>query len=417
MIFMYFTNSKPLGGNLKQRYWDFLVNEMYSENGEQKTAQILSFDTLQEEYFKIPENTNNTNFLYCDMQKQNTDLQNVIKSLCLVMQCGKSRIGTAGLKDKRAVTCQRISIYQPNVELLKKFGSKMVKLHDFRWREAKVDIGDLIGNSFTIIIRDIDKEEKEIKEIIESFSKDLANGTPNKFGEQRFGGIRDVTHEVGRLFIEGKTKEAVLHYLTKTVDRESQEVKDARALVAEGKYKESLKKFPKLGYRYERAIIDKLAKTENDFTNAWSQLPKNISYLFTHAYQSYIFNKYLDLRIKTYGKESLKPQDGDILDESGNVLGQLFGYDSEFSKGKVGELEKQVLKDENVTLDMFNVKHFPQMSVSGTKRPISLQVYDFKLLEIIDDEFNPGKKCAKVSFWLDKSNYATTVLEELMKNA
>ncbi len=412
---MYFTNSEALGGKLKYRYWDFIVQEVYLENDEKKISELVDFETLQKEYTKIPDNKDNLDFLYFDMQKINQDLQNVIKSLALTMRCGKSRFGNAGLKDKRAVTSQRLSIYQPDLELLKKFGRSSIKLHNFRWHENKLDIGDLIGNKFIIIIRDVNKTDDEIKQIIDEFKTQVSNGIPNKFGEQRFGGIRDVTHEVGKLFVEGKTKEAVLHYLTKTVDAESEQVKEARQLVLDGKYKEALKKFPRDGYRYELAILDKLSKLENDFNGAWMQLPKAITYLFTHAYQSYLFNKYLDLRITEFGKKALDPQDGDILDEDGNVLGPLFGYDFKLAEGKIGELEKRILDEDSLTLDLFKIKNFPQMSVSGTRRAIKLNVYDLELIEISDDEFFENAKSVKLSFCLDKANYATTVLEELLK--
>ena len=36
----------------------------------------------------------------------------------------------------------------------------MIKLFDFYWHDTKIDLGDLKGNEFTIIIRDIDLPKK-----------------------------------------------------------------------------------------------------------------------------------------------------------------------------------------------------------------------------------------------------------------
>ena len=412
---MYFTNSEPINGKSKFRYWDFLVQEKYFENGNINLSKILDFETDQKDFFKdLKEDESYRDYLYFEMQKINTDVQNVIKTFSQILQIGKSKISYAGLKDKRGVTSQRMCIYKPNIDLLKKFDWKMVKIHSFRWSDERIGIGDLESNCFTIIIRQIDLD-KDLDKIMTDFKNQIKNGITNKFGSQRFGGIRNITHRVGKLIINGKIEEAIMLYLGETNDKEFEDIKKARALIRENKFKEALKAFPRKGFRYERAILDRLNKDPNDFVNAWLQLPKTITFLFSHAYQSYLFNKYIDLRIKMFGKDALEPQEGDVLDEEGFVLGPLFGYDFEFADGKIGDLEKQILKEDNITLEEFKVKYFPQMSVAGARRRIKLMVEDFKYLEKGKDEFSENKQYVKISFCLPKSSYATIVLDELMK--
>ena len=115
-------------------------------------------------------------------------------------------------------------------------------------------MGDLKGNEFTIIIRDIDLP-KEIENIFNEFVLETRNGIPNYFGEQRFGGIRQVTHKVGKLIFEGKLKDAILLYLGQTHDKESDEIKEARELAKLERYNEALK-FKGKEFRYERAILN-----------------------------------------------------------------------------------------------------------------------------------------------------------------
>ena len=412
---MYFTNSKPLGGRSKFRYWDFIVKEVYYENNKNNVSEIIDFETDQQELYKFPKDQKD--YLYFNMQKINTDLQHFVKNMALVLRCGKTKISFAGLKDKRGVTSQRFCIYNPDVELMKKYNRNMVKLFNFRWSDEKLEIGSLIGNDFILTIRNIDHDEKKIKKIVTDFEKQIVVGIPNNFGEQRFGGPRDVTHEVGRLLIQEKTKDAVMLYLTKTYDREDEEVKKVREIISNGEFVEAIKQLPKRSFRYERAILHALIKNPNDFHNAWLQLPKNITYLFSHAYQSHLFNKYLELRIKKFGKHALDAQKGDVLDDEGNVMGPLFGYQFELATDKVGELEKEILKEENMTLADFRVNNFPQMSVSGARRKIKLDIHNFKFEESGKDEHFEDKNYAKISFWLEKGNYATTVLDELIKDA
>ncbi len=405
---MYFTNTKPLKGTMKHRYSDFIVQEIDFQGN---ICRNLPEGIIEE--MNIPENIENKQFLHLTMQKANFDVQNVVKGLALNQKCGKNRIGFAGLKDKRGITSQRISIFEPNIEQLKKFKQNMIKLFDFYWYDTKIDLGDLKGNFFTLIIRDIDLSKEEIEEIFYKFKEQIKDGIPNYFGEQRFGGIRQVTHKVGKLLFQGELKEAVLLYLSATHEKEKEDIKEARELAKQEKYNEAFKKFQGMEFRYERAILNSLIKEPNDFVKAFQQLPKNLMILFPHAYQSYLFNKYLDLRISK-GLFNTKLNDDVIIDNE--IQGPLFGFEYNITEGKNGELIKQVLLDEQIDLDFFKVKNFPQMSVQGSNRNISLQINDLQLLEIKDDEFFPEKRSLKISFSLIKNSYATTVLNELMKN-
>lgn len=404
---MYFTKTKPLNGTMKHRYSDFIVQEVSFDN---KLCRNLPEGVI--EAINIPENVENKQFLHFTLQKTNFDVQNVVKGLALNQKCGKNRIGFAGLKDKRGITSQRISIFEPNIEQLKKFKQNMIKLLDFYWHDNKIDLGDLNGNAFTIIIRDIDLSKDEIANIFNEFVLEIKDGIPNYFGEQRFGGIRQVTHKVGKLIFEGKLKEAILLYLGQTHEKESVEIQEARELAKEEKYNESFKKFKGNEFRYERAILNSLIKEPNDFVKAFQQLPKNLMILFPHAYQSYLYNKYLALRISK-GLFNTKLEDDVIIDNE--IQGPIFGFEYNIPKGKNGDLQKQVLEDENISLEQFKVKNFPQMSVQGSYRNISLQITNLELLEIKEDEFFSGKNCLKISFSLTKNSYATTVLNELMK--
>lgn len=406
---MYFTKTKPLKGTIKHRYSDFIVKEIDLNS---KVCRTVSEDFNEE--IIIPENPQNKSYLHCTMQKINVDVQNAIKSLSLFLQCGKSRISFAGLKDKRGITSQRISIFEPNIEKLKTFKYKQIKLFDFSWEDNKIDLGNLNGNEFVIIVRDIDLSKEEIMKLFDDFKLQVKKGIPNYFGEQRFGGIRQITHKVGKLLFEGKTKDALLLYLGQTNDKESEEIKSARELTKEGKYVEAFKKFKGNEFRYERAILNSLIKEPNDFLKAFQQLPKNLMILFPHAYQSFLYNKYLDLRIKK-GFFNVKLDD-DVI-ENNEIQGPIFGYDFLISNGENGNLEKQILNEENINLEQFKVQNFPQMSVQGLNRNISLQINNLQLLEIKEDEFFLGKNCLKISFNLTKNSYATVVLNELMKNS
>lgn len=407
----YYTTTLALKGTMKHRYTDFVVQEIF-ENG----VICRTFPEGVSEEVVIPENPYNKQFLHCTMQKVNVDVQYAIKSLALNQKFGKTRFGFAGLKDKRGITSQRISIYEPNIEQLKKFNYKQIKLFDFSWEDAQINIGDLKGNVFNIVIRDLDFSKEELQNIFDKFKLETLNGIPNYFGDQRFGGIRQITHQVGKLLFQNKTKEAVLLYLSKTNDKEDENTCEARILAGQEKYLEAFKKLRGREFRYERAILNALIKEPNNFVNAFKQLPKNLVILFPHAYQSYLFNKYLDLRIQKLGTNYLNKFIDDKI-ENNEIMGPIFGYEYQLSKGENGALENEILKAEDMTLEGFKVSSFPEISVQGMTRQINLRINDLQLLSIEDDEYFLGKRALRMSFSLTKNSYATVVLNELMKNS
>ena len=110
----------------------------------------------------------------------------------------------------------------------------------------------------------------------------------------------------------------------------------------------------------------------------------------------------------------LKKISGDVLIE-GKPSAALFGFESEIAEGKTGEIEKKILEAEGVKLEDFKVSEMPEVSSKGSRKGIVLIPEKIKLIETGKDEFNEGKLSAKISFSLEKGNYATTVLRELMK--
>ncbi len=399
---------------IKQRYEDFKVQEI--SNG--KKAGIKEFSISLEDYGQKIEKEldelqgERKEQLKCVMQKRITEMQFALKSISNKQGFSIKRLGFAGTKDKRAVTSQFITIFDPDLDRLKQFKDRNILLHSFEWSDKKLELGDLDKNYFEIIIRGID-EKKDLKKITLQIKKDITKGIPNSFGEQRFGSIRSSNHLIGKLFFEGKTKEAVELFLTGISGNEPENTIKARELAKQGNFKDAIRIFPKEN-KYEKAILNALIKNPNDYNNAWNQIPKTLAYLFVHAYQSYLFNLYLEKRVQEF-KNPLEPQKGDILDSEGFVLGPLYGHSTEFAKDKIEDLEKSILDQEQFSLPTFKIANFPMMSVEGTRRKIKLEVEDFKVLEISTDEFNENCQALKISFILDKGNYATTVTEEIIK--
>ncbi|HRT04001.1 MAG TPA: tRNA pseudouridine(13) synthase TruD [Candidatus Diapherotrites archaeon] len=412
MNFKYITTSPGLGGRIKQYAEDFVVSEI-GKDYETNVLYLPNKKVVDIDWSEIFQKKGDNQFLILDLEKYNLSTTTAINKIARFLRISKQRINYAGLKDKRAITSQRISIYDPSQERVSICFFRDIKLYNPQWSNKRIEIGDLLENKFVVTIRNIDLSEDQIKQIVfQAFSEIEKNGLINYFGEQRFGGVREITHLVGKHFLKKEYKEGVLLYLTYINDLEKEDIKNARKELANDlNFKKHAAYFPtKTGY--ERAILNYLANHPDDFLGAIKVLPKSIQYLFIHAYQSYLFNELINLRFeKGYGLNQI---DGDkvVNDE---VYLPLFGFESVFSDGLAGDLEKEVLSKEGVSFKDFYNKDYGVLSSKGDWRLLRIKAKDLMLHEISADELNEHKKKAVVSFRLDKGQYATVVLRELIK--
>ncbi len=434
-IWFYFTRTEGTGGVIKTKPADFYVREITNRE-EGKEGK----------------------YLIVELTKQNWDMNGVINEISRRLRVSRNRIGFAGTKDKFAVTTQKISIWGTDIaeKELERIRIADVALKLIGRSNKAVSLGDLYGNEFEIVIRDIEGSKKEIKRNIEAITSEIENagGVPNFFGVQRFGIRRPITHTVGKHLIKGEIKEAVMSYIADIFAGESEDAKRARLLCKEGgvkELKEGLKAMPPF-LRYEKAMLNELIKSESideaNFLSAFSVLPKNLQKLFVHAYQSYLFNLVLSHRMKQnlpfnealvgdvvcfrnkFGLAEIHKDRVERITENkveginrlikrgrAFVTAPVFGYETEFAEGVEGEIERKVLEDEGVELNDFYIEKIPEISSKGTRRPILVPV-QVKLSdeEVSDDDMNPGRNKVKLKFFLPKGSYATVVLREYMKN-
>lgn len=393
-ILKYSTGCKGIGGEIKIAPEDFVVEEVWQDG----VIEAKQFREMGLEGTGPKDSAPGTGrFTHFTLEKKDWDLHKVLKYLGNFCGVSKKRFDYSGTKDKFAVTTQRISAWNVPAERLKAFKSRDVWLYDFMLKEKGLLLGDHTGNRFQIVVHGVSGGAKKA---LQGFEKELGS-VPNWFGPQRFGG-RLNSHLVGKEIIKGSLEEAAKIYLCSEGDK-NENAATARAWLAEnwGEFKEALDRFPD-GLRYERAILHHLAVYPSDFANAIRQLPKGVFKIFVHAYQSYLFNLVASKRIGA----GLKAIDGDIL-EGGVPTGPVFGYDCPLAGGEAGEIENEVLGKEGLCLEDFRIKQVPEASGKGVRRPLILQIQDFKY--VLDDD------SMQLNFTLPRGAYATALLIELCK--
>jgi tRNA pseudouridine13 synthase len=354
----------------------------------------------------------------------------------------QNRIGWAGTKDKRALTKQKISIWNIEEVDIVRIQLKDVELKVIGRSNKKISLGDLWGNRFNITVRDINLSQEETLARVKTITHELEKGAPDFFGVQRFGEQRPVTHVVGEAIVRGNFKDAVLTYIARPFPEESSEIKKARKFVQDsGDFKEGLKIYP-ARLSFEKAMMNHLIAHPEDYNGALRVLSPNLQKMFLHAYQSYIFNIILCRRIDA-GLSINEAYDGDIvcfkndfgmpdtsrlqkvnennIEGINNLINRgrafvtapLVGYDTDFAQGRPGEIERTVVSELNIEIPGFKVSEMPELSSKGLRREIILQ---FKPeFCVTEDEINTGQTKLILQFSLQKGGYATSILREYLK--
>ncbi|WP_202320091.1 tRNA pseudouridine(13) synthase TruD [Archaeoglobus neptunius] len=398
----YITRTAGMGGKIKEDPDDFYVEEIadlkLSEDGD---------------------------YLILKVKKRNWDTLNFARVLSNALGISQKRVSFAGTKDKRALTVQYYAVKGVKKEDVERIVIKDAGIEVVGYSRRRLQLGDLLGNIFRVRVQgcgDGDIFQKTKEELEEK-------GTPNFFGLQRFGSVRYITHEVGKLILQGNYREAFWVYVAKPFKGENEEIQKIRRELWETRDpRYGLKELPRY-LRYERVLLQKLreGKTEE---GALLSLPKNLKMMFVHAYQSYIFNKLLSERLRSFG--SLKevtegdsacyltfktmPTFSDCSEVSANLPRvrylikeriaslalPLVGYNSEL-KGW-SRIALEFLHQDDLDLESFKTGH-KEFSSSGSYRAADM------LIEISRISFD-GQI---FEFYLPKGCYATVLLREFLK--
>ncbi|RZL35445.1 MAG: tRNA pseudouridine(13) synthase TruD, partial [Rubrivivax sp.] len=124
--------------------------------------------------------------IWLDVEKNGANTVFVAQQLAAAAGVQDFDVGYAGLKDRYAVTRQWFSIYFPKGETpdLTQLQHPEFKVLGQTRHVKKLRPGDLQGNRFRIVLRDLTGERGAIEANLQAVA---TQGVPNYFGAQRFG--------------------------------------------------------------------------------------------------------------------------------------------------------------------------------------------------------------------------------------
>ncbi|XP_078250470.1 pseudouridylate synthase 7 homolog isoform X1 [Pogona vitticeps] len=388
---------------------------------------------------------------YCHfvLYKENKDTMDAINVLSKFLRVKPNIFSYMGTKDKRAITVQEIAVLRITAQRLAHLNKCLMnfKLGNFSYKNHPLKLGELQGNHFTVVLRNITGTDEQIQQAMQSL-KEI--GFINYYGMQRFGTTAIPTYQVGRAILQNNWDEVIDLILKPRPGAEKGYLVKCREEWAKKKDPvAALKKLP-MKRCVEGQLLWGLSKYGlKNIVSAFGIIPRNNRLMYIHSYQSYVWNNMVSKRIEEYG---LKAVPGDLILKGGtavyieegeadsytihDVVMPLPGFDVIYPKHKIGEAYKEMLAADN--LDISNMKHkIRDYSLSGAYRKIiirpqnvswDLVTYDDPKIPLFTTDLDKlegklpavlateGKyKALKMEFSLPPSTYATMAIREVLK--
>jgi tRNA pseudouridine13 synthase len=310
-------------------------------------------------------------FLYLWIEKRGQGAEYFTRQIAKRLAITVSEVGTAGLKDRHAVTRQWVSVPVSSEARLGQVDGDGIRVLRVERHSNKLRPGHLRGNQFRVVIRGL-AAGIDLPNVVNAVIQRIRDqGLPNFYGEQRFG-------------------------------REGETLKLGLSLLNDG-----VSPAETCGRRRDRLnpFLRKLALS---------------------AVQAALFNQYLSIRMAQgclrrvlLGDVMAKwPFGGmfvaeDVAAEQARFdhreivsAGPIFGRKTFPARHQAAEREAAVLADARLSRESFG--RFGKLMV-GTRRHNLVYVDDLNASLQLDD--------LQLTFSLPAGSYATVLLRELMKNA
>jgi len=145
-------------------------------------------------------------FLYLWIEKRGMGAEFFARQVAKRLGIGAGEVGTAGLKDRHAVTRQWVSVPVLAEAKLTVLDGDGIRVLQVSRHTNKLRPGHLHGNRFRILVRDVDTaNEANLPALLDRLKH---HGLPNFYGRQRFG--RDgETLRLGLALLRGETERKV----------------------------------------------------------------------------------------------------------------------------------------------------------------------------------------------------------------
>ncbi|XP_066936007.1 pseudouridylate synthase PUS7L-like [Clytia hemisphaerica] len=384
-------------------------------------------------------------------RKENIELLHALNSLAKVLKVDAGQIKYAGIKDKKAVTYQFLSVSGAKVSDLKSvstFGSLQWKVvGEPTLVDDELRLGDLSGNHFEIVVKDVqpvEGSENDVKNGISSAIEAIkTNGFLNYFGEQRFG-IDLSTALIGKHLFTGEFIKALNFVFAPLMPEESKSetldvVEKAKQMFHVDKNIDgALKMMPNFKVRECQMLkaLKRYSYCENGCVKAFMNIPFAARLFYLHSYCSYVWNRTLSIRVERFGFDVLEGdlvQDGEsvrpIMAEEvkkfhfRDVLLPFPGSNIMYPENETRVIMDNLLREDGLQAKQLNVRRLGIAHIPGSyRRVLSFSnELEYKFMEVCeaseDGKTSESNLDLCLEFILPPSTYATILLREILNSS
>ncbi len=399
---------EPIHASIKERPEDFLVDE------------LPLFDPCGE-----------GEHLYVGVQKRGVDHQEMVARLSRHFGVPTASIGTAGMKDRHAITLQTASIHLCNRQApaVDPQWDDMGIIWTMRHRH-RIRRGQLRGNRFSIRLRSIDP--LLVPTIWRRMQSLVETGLPDAYGPQRFG-VFQTNHVLGWCLLHGEWDRFIAVMLGEGSTQDSPRLERARELAASGQFQDAAALLGG-GQRNERRILLACAKGR-PIPMAIHAAGAQALEFFVSGIQSAVFNHVVDRRLEagTIHRAVL----GDILWRPGahgrfhfdearasdptqrvdiearlaagelSASGPLFGTEMDEPAGDVSAMEHAAMAAYGLDGGAWKSSQYAPL---GTRRPLRVPIRNPHVEATMDEHGGS----IRLAFDLPAGAFATSLLHELL---
>ena len=357
--------------------------------------------------------------LYLTIEKRGITTLEAIRRIASGLRIPERDIGYAGMKDSVGVTRQIVSVQRVRPEDVVGRNLDGVAVVSAVRHCNKLKLGHLKGNHFRIVVRGVTAEAAVNAGAVIALL--LKRGVPNFFGYQRYG-AQGNSHLIGAAMLRRDWRCAVDRLIGEPVAVRDPEWQAAIVAYQQGDVAGALRMMPR-HLRGERDILQRLVGRPDVWDKAFGVVHPRMKKLYLSAYQSYLFDTVVEQRLS--GIDSLLTGDlawkhvngACFLVEDREVeaaraaqfeisaTGPMFGSKMKQPGGTTLALERQVLADEGIDLEAFDLG--TGLRMEGERRPLRIPLVD-PLCSCDGDNL-------LLEFSLPKGSYATSVLREILK--
>ncbi|UMM35475.1 hypothetical protein L5515_008078 [Caenorhabditis briggsae] len=375
------------------------------------------------------------------MCKENKETSYACQLIAKFLNIGPNNIKTHGIKDKRGVTAQRVSVTKVLESKILDLNSRLrgIKVFGCEYKNEPVKMGGHWGNRFSIVLRDLPNDsEPTLHERLETFQN---TGFLNYFGTQRFGSRCSTTAEIGLAIAKRDWEGAVRMILSNAMPDHLENGQVGWAVKCFTETGDARKAFSKLKGAQAFATVEGQILKCLTRGGTWQKciteaIPIQSRSLYVHAYQSLLWNKVASRRVKEYGTrvhESDVGADGKPLGEHSthyDIHIALPGENSAFENSYGAKWISELLKEDGLTPASFTSLQ-DKFSLGESSRPLFVEAKELKWKFIhyeqpraflqdglqtraIPESEQKGPLLAlQIQFSLSSGSYATVALREV----